>query len=59
VATIRGLRRRFDEVSLGGRGPVPHPVPEFLLRLAPAAAFVVPPWSQHFVARRGCNSFLG
>jgi hypothetical protein len=29
-ATIRGLRRRFDEVSLGGRGPVPHPVPDFL-----------------------------
>src|ERR1700674_2728577 len=46
-------------MELVEQGPVPHPAPDFLLRLAPAAAFVVPPWSQHFVARCGRNSFLG
>ena len=28
-ATIPALRRRFDKVSLGGRGPVPHLAPDY------------------------------
>src|SRR6202043_1412926 len=56
-ATIRGLRRRFDKVSLGGRGPVPHPAPDFFATVGSGCGLRSPAmesalcsavWPQHF-----------